>query len=108
MATITEIIGTPEVSFANRAGNGQSFNAKVEYIDPTLDLALIKLEGTNFPHLSIAGIESVQPGSTVIAIGNPSQGFQNSLTKGVVSAIGPMPKEKGTWIQTDAANQPRK
>lgn len=88
------------------AGNGQTFNAKVEYIDQNLDLALIKLEGTNFPHLTLADVSSIQTGSGVIAIGNPSQGFQNSLTKGVVSAIGSMPNEPGTWIQTDAAINP--
>jgi S1-C subfamily serine protease len=88
------------------AGNGQTFNARIEYIDPSLDVALIKLEGTNFPHLSLADITSIQTGSSVIAIGNPSQGFQNSLTKGVVSAIGSMPNEPGTWIQTDAAINP--
>jgi len=86
--------------------NGQTFNAKVEYIDPSLDLALIKLDGSNFPHLSIADLTTVQPGSSVVAIGNPSQGFQNSLSKGVVSAVGPMPHEQGLWIQTDAAINP--
>lgn len=87
-------------------GNGQTFNAKVEYIDPNLDIALIKLEGSNFPHLTLAEVTSVRTGSDVIAIGNPSQGFQNSLTKGVVSAIGPMPDDHGIWIQTDAAINP--
>jgi S1-C subfamily serine protease len=87
-------------------GNGQTFNAKVEYIDPDLDVALIKLEGTNFPHLPLAEVATIQTGSSVIAIGNPSQGFQNSLTKGVVSAMGPMPHERGVWIQTDAAINP--
>lgn len=88
------------------AGNGQTFNATVEYIDSSLDIALIKLEGSNFPHLTLAEVTSVRTGSDVIAIGNPSQGFQNSLTKGVVSAIGPMPNEQGIWIQTDAAINP--
>jgi S1-C subfamily serine protease len=87
-------------------GNGQTFNAKVEYIDPDLDIALIKLEGANFAHLPLAEATTIQTGSSVIAIGNPSQGFQNSLTKGVVSAMGPMPREKGIWIQTDAAINP--
>ncbi len=88
------------------AGNGQAFNAEVEYVDPGLDLALIKLEGTNFPYLTLADLSSIQTGSEVVAIGNPSEGFQNSLTKGVVSAIGAMPREQGTWIQTDAAINP--
>jgi serine protease Do len=93
-------------SLTATTGNGETFNAKVEYIDPALDIALIKLVGSNFPHLPLAEVTSIQTGSNVIAIGNPSQGFQNSLTKGVVSAIGPMSGEQGTWIQTDAAINP--
>jgi S1-C subfamily serine protease len=87
-------------------GNGQTFNAKVEYVDSSLDIALLKLEGSNFPHLTVADLSSIQTGSAVVAIGTPSQGFQNTLTKGIVSAIGTMPNEHGTWIQTDAAINP--
>lgn len=88
------------------AGNGQTFNARVEYVDSSLDIALVKVEGTNFPHLTLGDISTIEPGSSVLAIGNPSQGFQNTVTKGIVSAIGPMPSESGTWIQTDAAINP--
>lgn len=86
--------------------DGRKFASKVVYVDPSLDIALLKLEGTGFPHLQLAGIGLVQPGSTVIAMGNPSQGFQNSVTKGIVGGIGSMPSEPGTWIQTDAAINP--
>jgi S1-C subfamily serine protease len=93
-------------SLSATAGNGQTFNARVEYIDSNLDIALLKLDGSNFPHLPIADISIIQPGSSVIAIGTPSQGFQNTITKGIVGAVGPMPSEPGTWIQTDAAINP--
>jgi hypothetical protein len=86
--------------------NGQTFNAHVQYIDPDLDLALIKLDGTNFAHIAVADLSTIQSGSTVIAIGNPSQGFQNTVTKGIVSAIGAMSSEPGTWVQTDTAINP--
>jgi S1-C subfamily serine protease len=88
------------------AGNGQSFQADVVYIDPKLDIALLKLIGSGFPQLTLAATQAVQPGSTVIAIGSPSRGFQNSVTKGIVSGVGPMPGESGLWIQTDAAINP--
>jgi S1-C subfamily serine protease len=88
------------------AGSGQSFKAKVVYIDASLDIALLKLDGEGFPHLRLAETGTVQPGSTVIAIGTPSKGFQNSVTKGIVGGIGPMTSEPGTWIQTDAAINP--
>jgi serine protease Do len=88
------------------AGNGQSFESKVVYVDAKLDVALLKLEGTGFPSLRLADTGSVQPGSSVIAIGTPSKGFQNSVTKGVVGGVGQISNEPGSWIQTDAAINP--
>jgi S1-C subfamily serine protease len=87
-------------------GNGQSFQSKVVYVDPSLDIALLKLEGSGFPQLRLALTQTVQPGSSVVAIGSPSKGFQNSVTKGIVSGLGPMKSEPGLWIQTDTAINP--
>jgi S1-C subfamily serine protease len=95
-----------QTGLAATTANGQRFNARVEYIDPNMDLALLKLEGVNFSHLTVADLSTVRPGSSVIAIGSPSQGFQNTVTQGIVSAIGPMSNEPGTWIQTDTAINP--
>ena len=95
-----------QTSLSATTANGQRFNARVEYIDPNLDLALLKLEGVNFSHLTVADLSTVRPGSSVVAIGTPSQGFQNTVTQGIVSALGPMPNEPGTWIQTDTAINP--
>lgn len=95
-----------QVELTATAVNGQIFKAKVVYIDPSLDIALLKLEGNGFPQLRLAEIGTVQPGSAVVAMGTPSKGFQNSVTKGIVGGIGPMRGEAGTWIQTDAAINP--
>ena len=86
--------------------NHQKFLAKLIYIDSRLDLALLKVEGGSFPFLEIANPSKVERGNTVIAIGTPSHGIQNSITRGIVSAIGPHPHEPGLWIQTDAAINP--
>jgi S1-C subfamily serine protease len=88
------------------AANGQSFQGKVIYIDPAVDLALVQVVGTNFPHLVIAEPGTIHVGSTVLAIGTPSQGMQNTVTRGIVSGIGSMANEPGTWVQTDAAINP--
>src|SRR6266481_6135760 len=88
------------------SGNGQSFQSKVVYVDPSLDIALLKLEGSGFPQLRLALPQTVQSGSSVVAIGTPSKGFQNSVTKGIVSGLGPMKGEPGVWIQTDTAINP--
>jgi S1-C subfamily serine protease len=88
------------------AANGQNFQAKVVYIDASLDIALLKLDGAGFWYLPLAETSTVRPGSTVVTIGTPSKGFQNSVTKGVVGGIGTMPGEPGTWVETDAAINP--
>jgi S1-C subfamily serine protease len=86
-----------------------SLIGKIVYIDPHLDLALVKVEGEGFPHLSISDSTGVRPGQTVIAIGNPASATQNAntVTKGIVSAVGrDVEAGDGTWIQTDAAINP--
>jgi len=87
--------------------SGQKLEAKVVYIDPDVDIALLKTEGSGFPHLPLSDISSVHQGQTVVAIGNPGLGMPFSVTRGIVSAVGATPEAKhGTWIQTDAAINP--
>jgi len=86
---------------------GQQLEAKVVYIDSDIDFALVKTEGSGFPHLTLADLATVRQGQTVIAIGNPGLGIPFSVTKGIVSAIGrKSDAARGTWIQTDAAINP--
>jgi hypothetical protein len=67
----------------------------------------VKVEGSGFPHLTLADLTTVRQGQTVIAIGNPGLGIPFSVTKGIVSAIGQKSDaSRGTWIQTDAAINP--
>jgi S1-C subfamily serine protease len=85
----------------------QQFNGKVVYRDPSLDLALVKLDIGSTPSLSLSTLGSTKVGQSVIAIGNPGFGLQNTVTRGIVSAFGPYPQiGPGTWIQTDAAINP--
>jgi S1-C subfamily serine protease len=85
----------------------QQFNGKVVYRDPQLDLALVKLDVEGTPSLSLGTLASTKVGQSVIAIGNPGFGLQNTVTRGIVSAVGPDPLlGPGIWIQTDAAINP--
>jgi serine protease Do len=81
--------------------------ARVVYTDPDIDLAIVKVDGNNFPHLPLAAIDAVHRGETVVAIGDPGGGFADTLTRGVVSGIGAdRSLGDGTWIQTDATVNP--
>ena len=85
----------------------QQFNGKVVYRDSALDLALVKLDIEHTPSLPLSTLASIKVGQSVIAIGNPGLGLQNTVTRGIVSGVGPYTElGPGTWIQTDASINP--
>ncbi|WP_442601572.1 S1C family serine protease [Paenibacillus sp. KN14-4R] len=95
-------------------GHDKPFVAKLLGNSPELDLACLKIEGTeDFPTLPIGNSDEMNPGDSVIAIGNP-YGFDHTVTVGVYSAKGreiPISDGKTTHvyknlIQTDAAINP--
>ncbi|MGB7280896.1 MAG: trypsin-like peptidase domain-containing protein [Candidatus Acidiferrum sp.] len=96
-----------EESLLTLLPGGQELEAKVVYVDPNLDIALVKVEGKGFPHLTLADATTVRQGESVLAIGNPGDAMLFSVTKGVVSAVGTFASAgPGTWIQTDAPINP--
>lgn len=87
---------------------GESFESKSVFIHPTKDLALIKVEGSNFPFIPIANPASVNVGADVIAIGSPGVGgttLQNTVTKGIISSFRELETD-GLIVQTDVAINP--
>ena len=85
----------------------REYPARVAYMDSDVDFALVKIEAAGAPHLALADLSRLSPGQSVVAIGNPGGGMANTVTKGIVSAIGPKQElGPGTWIQTDAAVNP--
>jgi S1-C subfamily serine protease len=86
---------------------GVQLDAKVVHVDDDLDIALLKIEGSQFPHLTLADVSTIQQGDTVFAIGNPGDAMLYSVTNGIVSAVGKFPTAgPGTWIQTNAPINP--
>jgi len=83
--------------------DGRTLSAKVVGTDPNTDLAVIKVEGKNFPFVTFADRDP-RVGDWVIAVGNPF-GLGGTVTAGVVSArgrdIGAGPYDD--FIQIDAA-----
>jgi len=84
-------------------GKAQILDAKLVGLHKETDLALLKVEGRNFPTLALQKNRAVHPGELVFAIGSP-EGLQSSVTMGVVSSVWrqPDPEQPMVYIQTDA------
>jgi len=89
--------------------DGRKFeNAKLIGTDPDSEVALIKIEGNNFPVLPMGNSDRIEIGDWVIAIGNPF-GLSETVTVGVISAVGRSNVHIAAYedfIQTDAAINP--
>ncbi len=66
--------------------DGKTFTAKVIGTDPRTDLALIKIDGKDFPYVKLSDT-SPRVGDWVLAVGNPF-GLGGTVTAGIVSARG--------------------
>ncbi len=81
--------------------------ARVIGADPDTDLAVIKIEGADFPAVAFGDSQALQVADVVLAIGNPFGVFGNTVTMGIVSALGRTQVSDAnpfeSFIQTDAA-----
>jgi S1-C subfamily serine protease len=90
--------------------DNREFTAKVVGSDKMSDIALLKIEGDNFPYLTFGNSDALQVGEWVLAVGNPFN-LTSTVTAGIVSA-----KNRGnvmgggmgiqSFIQIDAAVKP--
>lgn len=91
--------------------DNRTFTAKVIGTDPTTDIALIKIDGDNFPFIPWGNSDNLKVGEWVLAIGNPFN-LASTVTAGIVSAkarnlniINDITAIEA-FIQTDAAVNP--
>ena len=83
----------------------REFKAKVIGADERTDVAVLKIDATGLPKLSMGDSDKVRVGEWVLAIGSPF-GFENTVTAGIVSAKSRETGEFVPFIQTDAAVNP--
>jgi serine protease Do len=89
------------------ADNKREFKAKVVGLDRRTDVALLKVNATDLPTVTLGNSADLKVGEWVAAIGSPF-GFNNTITAGIVSAKGrTLPDESFVpFIQTDVAVNP--
>ena len=87
------------------------YPARVIGVDPTTDLALLKIDANNLPSIEIGDSDNVQIGEWVLAVGNPLN-LSSTITAGIVSAKGRSINilnaqySVESFIQTDAVVNP--
>jgi len=96
--------------------DGNLYDAVIVGIDPTGDIALVKLFGRDdFPHAELGDSDQAQAGDWVFAMGNPfllAADFQPTVTYGILSGVHRYQFPAGTLLeyadclQTDASINP--
>jgi 2-alkenal reductase len=89
--------------------DGEEREAELIGEDPISDLAVVKVRGDVPATVAFGDSDALKPGQTVLAIGSPLGSFTNTVTQGIVSAIGRDFPGSGNYtnlIQHDAAINP--
>lgn len=115
IVTNKHVVDDDKAEYTVITHDGKKYDAKIAAKDSTLDVAVLKVKGNDFPYLSFGNSDLLKLGQTVIAIGNALAEFRNSVSVGVVSGLsrsitaedifGRSEQLEGV-IQTDAAINP--
>jgi S1-C subfamily serine protease len=113
LVTNAHVVGRSRQVAVRFGPNGHSISASVLGVDPSSDLAVLKIAVSDTPNvdpLTLADSSRVKIGDTAVAIGNPF-GLDRTATAGIISGLGrhiraPNGVEIDQVIQTDAPINP--
>ncbi|WP_028226887.1 trypsin-like peptidase domain-containing protein, partial [Paraburkholderia ferrariae] len=83
----------------------REFKAKLIGVDDRTDVAVVKIQASSLPAVTIGDSNKLRVGEWVVAIGSPF-GLENTVTAGIVSAKGRDTGDYLPFIQTDVAVNP--
>ncbi|TAM77816.1 MAG: PDZ domain-containing protein [Chloroflexota bacterium] len=90
--------------------DGRTFPGTVYGIDTLTDLAIVRIHASGLTAAQLGDSGDIAVGQTAVAIGSPLGTFTDTVTSGIVSALGRTITVEGTTlddlIQTDAAINP--
>ena len=114
LITNKHVVADVSAEYSIVTNEGKTMPAKVVARDPLHDVAILKIEGANFPFVFLGDSDAIKIGHTAIAIGNTLGEFQNTVSIGIISGLkrnitasgGGIAEELTDLIQTDAAINP--
>lgn len=116
IVTNRHVVADPNGRYSVVTKDGDRLEIENIYLDPILDLALVKVKAVDLPALELGDSSKLKVGQTAIAIGNALGRFDNTVTTGIISGMGRAVvagdpfggdiEQLDNLIQTDAAINP--
>jgi serine protease Do len=85
--TNKHVVSATGASYSVLTNDGKTYRATVLARDPNQDLAVLKIDATGLPTVTLGDSSNLQLGQTAIAIGNALGQFSNTVSVGVVSGL---------------------
>ncbi len=113
--TNKHVVSDTNATYTVLLNDGTKYKATVLARDPNRDLAVVKINATGLPAVTLGNSDSIELGQTAIAIGNALGQFQNTVSVGVISGLARDITASGATygsenisgvLQTDAAINP--
>jgi S1-C subfamily serine protease len=114
--TNKHVVYDHEAEYIVTTASEDTYRARVVARDPLNDVAILQIEGEDFPSIPLGNSNAIKLGQTVLAVGTALGEFQNTVSSGIVSGLsrfitavtdseGHSERLRGL-IQTDAAINP--
>ena len=85
--TSQHVVADPDAEYVVIIDPTRKFPAKILARDPINDVAVLKIEGENLPFIELGDSDQIEPGESVIAVGNPLGEFHDTISAGIVSGL---------------------
>ena len=101
------VAADPAAAKSGARPEGKLVEGKVVGLDRDTDLAVVKIDRTGLPFLTLGDSDALRQGELIMAFGSPL-GLENSVSMGVVSSVARQikPDDDMIYIQTDAPINP--
>lgn len=115
IVTNRHVVADPEAEYKVISSDNKEYEVENIYRDPSLDMAILKISGSDLKPLPMGDSDNLKAGQFVVAIGTALGEFRNTVTTGVVSGLGRgitagdgfySSERLDNVIQTDAAINP--
>ena len=87
IVTNNHVVAKTDVKYKVLLNDGMEYKAEVLAKDSVLDVAIMKINASNLPYLTLADSDLLEVGQSVVAIGNALGEFKNTVSAGVISGL---------------------